>query len=384
MKKDGVLLLQSSLLDHPGDFITKFAARSIFRRGNYRVNGFYLASILADADQAGFDLVEIRRFGLCLPFGDRILGSIELLARDEVCAQFKPQWRREPDTSQKKMMKGVAHLSDSASRLAGGMFESIRGLCGSLVIGGRWQPAMFAAKDTLIEQDFAVWDGIPLDVAARGLRGGFLAHRIARSIEAHAPEIVHLHGLWGPASRAALRLAGGHARPRLVISPRGMLEPWALARSRWKKEVAWHVWGRTLVQRATALHALCDEEAFSLARLAPNVPICVIPNGVYLPELRDSDWSARSRKGSPIPGSYPSKEGAGAADRSVGASSGSGSIWMASRDRRVGRWGTSGGVDGARAKARDPRQRIVSRPNFWRSEGTSFALCFCVHSAELQ
>ena len=166
-------------------------------------------------------------------------------------------------------MKGVAHLSDSASRHAGGMFESIRGLCGSLVTGGRWQPAMFAAKDTSIEQDFAVWDEIPLDVAARGLRGGFLAPRIARSIEAHAPEIVHLHGLWGPASRAALRLAAGHARPRLVISPRGMLEPWALARSRWKKEVAWHVWSRTLVQSATALHALCDEEAFSLARLAP-------------------------------------------------------------------------------------------------------------------
>src|SRR5579863_9028688 len=131
----------------------------------------------------------------------------------------------------KKMMNGVAHLSDSASRLAGGMFESIRGLCGSLVTGGRWQPTMFAAKDQSIEQDIAAWDGIPLDLAERGLRHGFLAHRIARSIEAHAPEIVHLHGLWGPASRAALRLTDGHGGPRLVISPRGMLEPWALARS---------------------------------------------------------------------------------------------------------------------------------------------------------
>ena len=285
---------------------------------------------------------------------------------------------------QKKMMKGVAHLSDSASRLAGGMFESIRGLCGSLVIDGRWQPAMFAAKDTSIEQDFAVWDGIPLDVAARGLRGGFLAHRIASSIEAYAPEIIHLHGVWGPASRAALRLTSGQRFPKLIVSPRGMLEPWALARSRWKKEVAWRVWNRTLVQRATALHALCDEEAFSLARLAPNVPICVIPNGVYLPELRDSDEFIRTGDVLLFLGRHPSKEGAGAADRSVGASSGSGSVWMASCDRRLGRWRTSGGVDGARAKARDPRQRIVSRPNFWRSEGTSFALCFCVHPAKLQ
>jgi glycosyltransferase involved in cell wall biosynthesis len=192
------------------------------------------------------------------------------------------------------MMRGVAHLSDSASRLAGGMFESIRGLCGSLVTGGRWQPAMFAAKDPSIEQDLTAWMGIPLDVATRGLRGGFLSHRIARSIEEYAPKIVHLHGLWGPASRAALRLTAGQGRPRLVISPRGMLEPWALARSRWKKQVAWHAWNRALVERAAVLHALCDEEAVSLARLVPNVPICVIPNGIHLPELRDSDQLVRS------------------------------------------------------------------------------------------
>ena len=107
---------------------------------------------------------------------------------------------------------------------------------------------MFAAKDTSIEQDFTAWNGIPLDVAPRGIRGGFLSHRIARSIEEHAPKIVHLHGLWGPASRAALRSTAGQGRPRLVISPRGMLEPWALARSRWKKQVAWHAWNRALVQ----------------------------------------------------------------------------------------------------------------------------------------
>ena len=42
------------------------------------------------------------------------------------------------------------------------------------------------------------------------------------------------------------------------------------------------------------MHALCNEEAISLARLAPNVPICVIPNGIYLPELRAPDEFMRT------------------------------------------------------------------------------------------
>ena len=127
LKKDGVLLLQSSLLDHPGDFITKLVARSIVRRGDYRVSGFYLASILADADQAGFDLVEIRRFGLCLPFGDRILGRLNYWLETKFAHNLSRSGGESSDTLQEKMMSGVAHLSDSASRLAGGMFESIRG-----------------------------------------------------------------------------------------------------------------------------------------------------------------------------------------------------------------------------------------------------------------
>ena len=52
--------------------------------------------------------------------------------------------------------------------------------------------------------------------------------------------------------------------------------------------------GTALSFRAAVLHALCDEEAVSLARLVPNVPICVIPNGIHLPELRDSGQLVRS------------------------------------------------------------------------------------------
>ena len=73
-----------------------------------------------------------------------------------------------------------------------------------------------------------------------------------------------------------------HHRP-MIISTHGMLEPWALRQSRWKKHLAWKVWNRQLVRSAKCLHALCDEEATSIAALLPGAPICVVPNGVDLP-----------------------------------------------------------------------------------------------------
>jgi len=193
-------------------------------------------------------------------------------------------------------MKHVVHVSDSASRLAGGMFESVRGLCRSLCADDRWQPYMAAVEDLRAEQDAAAWDGIPLDIVPGSRLDRLIGTRLLRSIEASAPEIIHLHGVWGPASRAVWRLTARHDAPRLVISPRGMLEPWALALSRWKKKVAWLAWTRALVERAATMHALCEEEAEALARLAPDLPICVIPNGVDLPEPRIPEEPAPSER----------------------------------------------------------------------------------------
>jgi ubiquinone/menaquinone biosynthesis C-methylase UbiE len=76
LKEDGVLALQSSLLDHTGVFITNLAARSFLLGGDYRVECFRLKTILAEAGRAGFEPVAVRRFGVCLPFGDRILGRV--------------------------------------------------------------------------------------------------------------------------------------------------------------------------------------------------------------------------------------------------------------------------------------------------------------------
>ena len=47
----------------------------------------------------------------------------------------------------------------------------------------------------------------------------------------------------------------------LYPSPHGMLDPWALRNSRWKKRAALWVYEKRNLQRATCLHALCKAEA---------------------------------------------------------------------------------------------------------------------------
>jgi glycosyltransferase involved in cell wall biosynthesis len=95
--------------------------------------------------------------------------------------------------------------------------------------------------------------------------------------------IVHSHGLWMYPGLAA-RKSATQNRSRLLVSPHGMLEPWALNRSNWKKKAAGILFENKNLQRADCLHALCLPEAENIRRLGLKNPIAIIPNGVDLDE----------------------------------------------------------------------------------------------------
>ena len=76
LRGGGVLVLQSSLAEHPGARITALFARSPFRRTRYKVSAYTKKEIVTAAYEAGFEIEEIRRYGLCVPFGDRLLGKM--------------------------------------------------------------------------------------------------------------------------------------------------------------------------------------------------------------------------------------------------------------------------------------------------------------------
>jgi glycosyltransferase involved in cell wall biosynthesis len=96
-------------------------------------------------------------------------------------------------------------------------------------------------------------------------------------------DLVHVHGLWEWPGLYARQEAGRRAIP-LVISPRGMIEPWSLRQNSWAKRLAMAAWERKNLHSAAMFHATSQEEAASLRAQGLRQPIAIIPNGIEAPE----------------------------------------------------------------------------------------------------
>ncbi|HUL59762.1 MAG TPA: glycosyltransferase [Anaeromyxobacteraceae bacterium] len=113
------------------------------------------------------------------------------------------------------------------------------------------------------------------------------APRLAADLAGAPPDLLHLHGLFTWPSQAARCWGRRTGRP-VVVAPHGMLDPWALANSAWKKRAfRWLVEDDNL-RRAACLHALCAEEAAQLRRLGLRNAVAVVPNGVEVADVPDA------------------------------------------------------------------------------------------------
>lgn len=93
------------------------------------------------------------------------------------------------------------------------------------------------------------------------------------------PAVVHVHGLWTSFEWRACAYARRSGLP-LVMSPHGMLEPWALAHKKTKKWLAWHLYQRRLLARADLLVVNSWNEYRTMRRMGLKAPVAVIENGV--------------------------------------------------------------------------------------------------------
>jgi poly(glycerol-phosphate) alpha-glucosyltransferase len=79
-----------------------------------------------------------------------------------------------------------------------------------------------------------------------------------------------------------------------------MLDPWALANSGWKKQLALRLFERAHLAEASCIHALNRSEADSIRAAGFSNPIVVIPNGIDLPDPSAAPlplpWSPDGRK----------------------------------------------------------------------------------------
>ena len=172
----------------------------------------------------------------------------------------------------------VLHTVAAIEPKSGGPTRSVVGLCRALAA---------AEVDTTL---FVQWP-MPGRVDLNGAHfrtcreGGRRAvwREINQLIAGLKPDIIHLHGLWMWQNHISFLLACRHRIP-VVLSPRGMLDPWALRQKAFKKRLAMLLYQRWDLMRVTTFHATADQEAHNIRARKLNQPIFVIPNGVDIPE----------------------------------------------------------------------------------------------------
>jgi glycosyltransferase involved in cell wall biosynthesis len=171
------------------------------------------------------------------------------------------------------------------TRSGGGIFTSVQRLAQELAT--REEVRVFGLEDPAAADDFSTWNPLPTTAyPVRGPRSFGYAPALGRALREAPLDLVHSHGLWMYPSVAAY-----HSRKPGLISPHGMLDPWALALSKWKKKLAGAAFQNSHLHAAACLHALCQSEADSIRAYGLRNPICVIPNGIGLPAPGDASAS---------------------------------------------------------------------------------------------
>ena len=167
------------------------------------------------------------------------------------------------------------------------MPEALRPLARNLEVQGEGV-TVFGLADSSEEALRASWGDTAIRTATPVPPRAFgYAPALAGLLERSGLDVVHVHGLWMYSSLVSMRWHRRWRRPH-IISPHGMLDPWAIRCSAWKKRLAGALYERAHLGRAACLHALSEAELRAFRGAGLTNPVCVIPNGIDPPPCRPS------------------------------------------------------------------------------------------------
>ncbi len=193
----------------------------------------------------------------------------------------------------------IAYLNTSISRRNGGVSEVARRLAQEVAILNEGGVEVLGTQDSASEDDRASWEPLkPRLFAPRYPRSFGYSPEYAQELDLLAPDLCHVHGLWTCPSLLARWAQRRKNRP-YIISVHGMLDAWAIRNSRWKKRAAALLFQRAALKNAACLQAMTLAEVRSIRAYGLKNPICLIPNGVDLPQPVTTHpplWNANGRK----------------------------------------------------------------------------------------
>jgi glycosyltransferase involved in cell wall biosynthesis len=176
------------------------------------------------------------------------------------------------------------HIVPSLEARHGGPSKSVLGLATALARGGQ-------EVELLTTDPASGWtrtDGkLTIHAFHRDWPGSVCSSAgLRRHLGTVSADVIHHHSIWLRTLHYAHQSARRLGAP-LVVSPRGMMDPWAWAHHSRKKAFARAVIHPGAFEAVDGWHATSDEEAKAIGSLGFKQPVCVAPNGVEAPSAED-------------------------------------------------------------------------------------------------
>ncbi len=191
-------------------------------------------------------------------------------------------------------MKAIL-VMDSVSRAGGGLLDAERCLHQGMENLGV-NTSIFALEDRFSEADLPGWSPLAPQVFAHyGPTALGISPNLRQTILNEPADLIYRAGLWRLPSKYAHEWSRKHRKPE-IIAPHGMLDPWAVRNSRWKKRLAYLWFERTHLRDAACVRALCESEAQSIRAYGLKNPVCIIPNGIELPQEESEGSKLEGRR----------------------------------------------------------------------------------------
>lgn len=187
-------------------------------------------------------------------------------------------------STSKLLITRVIHVASTLDPSAGGTSRSITELAIASSSFGECNVVVWTPKPQQTQWTASL-KAAQIDIATGDLPG------MLQRLNKHT--VIHDHGVWLPVNHMVAKLSRRFGIARMV-SPRGMLEPWALNHRRWKKRLAWALYQRRDLEYATGLHATAQSEAENFQKLGLTPPIFVVPNGVQIPPNNYLEFKPRT------------------------------------------------------------------------------------------
>ena len=195
----------------------------------------------------------------------------------------------------------VSMLAPYISRRGGGLTDCVRSLSRFLENEHPLHVDVISVKDEFSAEDRTSWRDLSVHLLPSKSAAFRYAPDLSRQLSSLTPDLVHTHGIWTYLSVTAVRWSrskGGVTPRPYVVSTHGMLDPWALHNSRWKKIIAGFAFERRHLKNAACIHAINRAEAAAIRAFGLKNPICIIPNGVEVPASNAADrtppWPAHT------------------------------------------------------------------------------------------